>query len=184
MVPAVITLLRGINVGSAHRIKMDALRAVYESEGYRNPVTHLQSGNVVVLVPSIGLASLSDRLETAIERAFGFRPRVIARTSTEFREVIARNPFAGRAGIDPAKFLVTFLAGSPAPESRKKLQTVESNPEEIHLLGREIYVYYPNGLARPRVPWTSLEKILKTPGTARNWNTVTKLLELADQLDG
>jgi uncharacterized protein (DUF1697 family) len=182
-VPALVTLLRGVNVGSANRMKMEALRKVYESLGLRAVTTYLQSGNVVFLAPEHGLATLPGCLETAIEKAFGFRPRVIARTGEELRQVVAANPFARRSGIEPAKLLVTFLAEHPSDEANQKLREIPSAPEEIHLVGRELYIHYPNGLGRPKVPWTSLEKLLKIPGTGRNWNTVINLLDLVGRLE-
>ena len=52
-------------------------------------------------------------------------------------------------------------------------------PEELYITGRELYIYYPNGLGRTKLQLKLIERALKTPGTTRNWNTVTKLLEMA-----
>ncbi len=109
----VISMLRGVNVGGHNRIKMDALRALYESLELRPARTHVQSGNVVFRTEARDLTLLSARIEDAIEQSFGFRPRVIARTSSELRDVIARNPFGARSGIDPSRLLVTFFATDP-----------------------------------------------------------------------
>jgi uncharacterized protein (DUF1697 family) len=49
---------------------------------------------------------------------------------------------------------------------------------------RHLYIYYPDGMARPKLSWALLEKTLKTTGTGRNWNSVTKLLELAERMEG
>jgi uncharacterized protein (DUF1697 family) len=180
--PVVISLLRGVNLGSHNKVSMDALRALYESLKLQNPQTYVQSGNVVFKTTERDLPRLATRLENAIERAFGFRTPVILRTSSELKDVVARNPFAARRSLDPKRFLVTFLADHPPKDARDKVLALKAAPEELHLLGREIYFYYPNGLARPKLSWVSVEKMLKTPGTSRNWNTVTKLLGLADTL--
>src|SRR5665811_2227083 len=103
--PVIISMLRGVNVGAHNRIKMDALRALYESLGLRDPQTYVQSGNVVFRTDKRDLVALAKRIEDAIEQGFGFRPTVILRTSGELREVIARNPFAKRRGIEPTKLL-------------------------------------------------------------------------------
>src|SRR5271169_5370505 len=90
----VISMLRGVNVGGHNKIKMDALRTLYESLGLRDPQTFIQSGNVIFRTEEHDLVRLARRIEDAIERRFGFRPNVIVRTASELRDVIARNPFA------------------------------------------------------------------------------------------
>ncbi len=174
----VISMVRGVNVGGHNMIKMDALCALYESLGLRNPRSHIQSGNVIFATDVRDLTLLASRIGNAIERKFGFCPAVIARTTSELRDVIRRNPFAKRRGIDPAKLLVTFLASAPAPELRR----IKPDPEELRIDGRELYIYFPNGMGPSKLP-AVIDRILKTPGTARNWNTVTKLLEIAESLE-
>jgi uncharacterized protein (DUF1697 family) len=179
----VISMLRGVNVGGHHKIKMDALRALYESLGLRDAQTYVQSGNVVFRTEARDLVLLSKRLENAIERSFGFRPEVILRTSSELRDAIARNPFATRPGIDPSKLLVVFLAHDPGQKAGDNVLKPEAGPEELWIDGRELYIYFPNGIGRSKLPWVATEKTLKTPGTGRNWNTVRKLLETAEKLE-
>ncbi len=179
----VISMLRGVNVGGHNMIKMEALRALYESLGLKDPQTYVQSGNVVFRTKGQDLAALARRIENAIERSFGFRPAVIVRTPAELRDVIARNPFATRRGIDPSRLLVTFLASDPSAEAREQILKIKAEPEELRINGRDLYTYYPNGMARPKLSWARIEKTLKTSGTGRNWNTVTKLLEIAERLE-
>ncbi len=179
----IISMLRGVNVGGHNMIKMDALRALYQSLKLRNPQTYVQSGNVIFRTEERDLVRLSRRIEDGIEQSFGFRPHVILRTRSELRDVIARNPFARRRGIVPSRLLVTFLASDPGPEARDKLRRIKTDPEELRIEGRELYIYYPNGMARPKLSWAAIEKTLKTPGTGRNWNSVTKLLEIAERLE-
>jgi uncharacterized protein (DUF1697 family) len=179
----VISLLRGINVGGHHKIKMDALRTLYESMGLLDAQTHLQSGNVIFKTKRRDLVPLAKQIEHGIERSFGFRVDVIVRTPSDMRGVIARNPFATRSGIDPSRLLVTFLAGNPAAEARDRLLRIKVDPEELRIDGRELYTYFPNGMARPKLSWAVIEKTLNTSGTGRNWNTVTKLLEIAEKLE-
>jgi uncharacterized protein (DUF1697 family) len=178
-----ISMLRGVNVGGHNKIKMDALRALYESLKLRDPRTYIQSGNVIFRTDERDLVQLAKRIENAIERSFGFRPNVVIRTSFELRDVVARNPFAKRYGIDPSKLLVIFLARNPGPEARDKVLSIKTDPDELRIDGRELYIYYPNGMARPKLSWTVIEKVLKTSGTGRNWNSVTKLLDMAESLE-
>src|SRR6202035_3869895 len=108
--PVAISMLRGINVGGHNIIRMESLRALYESLGLRDAQTFIQSGNVVFRTPARDVSALARRIENKIEQTFGFRPGVIVRSSSELRDVIGRNPFAARSGIDPRKLLITFLA--------------------------------------------------------------------------
>lgn len=179
----VISLLRGVNVGGHHIIKMDALRALYESLDLRDPQTYVQSGNVIFRTGERDPVRLAKRIEDGIEQQFGFRPAVIVRTSSELREVIAKNPFAKRRDIEPSKLLVDFLASDPAPDARDKVLQIKADPEELRPIGRELYIYFPNGMGRSKLPWAVIDKALKTPRTGRNWNTVTKLLEIAERLE-
>jgi uncharacterized protein (DUF1697 family) len=183
-VPVIISLLRGINLGPHRRIRMDDLRSLYESLKLRDVRTYVQSGNVVFTTNERDLGRLTGRLEKAIERTFGFHSDVIVRTTAEMQQVLARNPFAARQGIEFSKLLVTFLAGDPGEHARGQVRSIKVSPEEFHIDGRELYVYFPNGMGRSRFPAAAIEKALGTTGTARNWNTVTKLLEIADTLDG
>jgi uncharacterized protein (DUF1697 family) len=182
--PVIVSMLRGVNLVSHNRIKMDALRTLYESLGLRDAETYVASGNVVFRTKAQSLTALAKRIESAIERDFGFRPRVILRTTSELRDAIARNPFRTRRGIEPNKLLVMFLESHPAAEALEQVLKIKADPEEMHIHGREVYIYFPNGMARPKLSWVTVEKKLKIAGTGRNWNSVTKLLEMAEKLEG
>ncbi len=179
----IISMLRGVNVGGHNKIKMEALRALYESMKLRDAQTYVQSGNVIFRTDERDIARLAKRIEDGIERNFGFRPNVILRTAAEMREVVVRNPFAKRRGIEPSKFLVSFLASDPGEEAREKVRQTKCDPEELRIEGRELYIYFPNGIGRSKLSLGVLEKTLKTPGTGRNWNSVTKVLEMAEKLE-
>jgi uncharacterized protein (DUF1697 family) len=179
----IISMLRAVNLGPHNRVKMDALRAIFESLKLQDPETYVQSGNVVFKTTERDLVLLAKKIETAVSRKLSCRTNVILRNPAELRAVIARNPFAKRRGIEPNKLLVTFLASDPGKEARDKVLKINIDPEEVWIEGREIYIYYPNGMARPKIPWTMIERTLEVSGTARNWNTVTKLLEIAEKLE-
>jgi len=179
----IISMLRGVNVGGHNKIKMDALRALYESLGLRDVQSYVQSGNVVFRTKERDLAALTKKIRNGIERRFGFRPEVVLRTSAELRDAIRRNPFANRRGIEPNKLLMTFLADDPGEEARANARRIKTDPEELRIDGREAYIYFPNGMARPKMSWPAIERALKTSGTGRNWNSVNKLLEIAETLE-
>jgi uncharacterized protein (DUF1697 family) len=179
----IVSMLRGVNLVNHNRIKMDALRALYESLGLRDVQTYVASGNVVFRTKARNLTALAPRIEDALEQSFGFRPRVILRTTSELKDVVARNPFRRRRGIEPSKLLVTFLESHPAAEALEEVLKIKADPEEMRIDGREVYIYFPNGMGRPKLSWVTVEKKLKTSGTGRNWNSVTKLLEMAEKLE-
>ncbi len=179
----IISMLRGVNVGGHNKIKMEALRALYESLKLRDAQTYVQSGNVIFRTDERDVSRLTKRIEDGIERKFGFRPSVILRTAAEMKDVIAKNPFAKRRGIEPSKLLVSFLASDPGEEAQEKVRQMKCDPEELRIEGRELYIYFPNGMGRSKLSLARLEKTLKTPGTGRNWNSVTKMMEMAEKLE-
>src|SRR5258707_12701573 len=119
----IISMLRGVNVGGHNKIKMEALRALYESLKLRDSQTYVQSGNVIFRSDERDIARLTKRIEEGIERKFGFRPDVILRTAAEMRDVVERNPFAKRRGIEPGKLLVSFLGSDRSEEHTSELQS-------------------------------------------------------------
>jgi uncharacterized protein (DUF1697 family) len=181
--PVIICMLRGVNVGGHNQIKMDALKALCVSLKLKDPQTYVQSGNVIFSTEENDLAKLGTRIQDAIERKIGFRPNVMLRTAAEMRTVVARNPFAKRKDIEPGKLLVNFLAADPGKEAREKALAIKIGPEEMHLAGREAYIYFPNGQGRSKFPWPAIERTLGTSGTGRNWNSVTKMLEMAEKME-
>jgi len=181
--PVLISMLRGVNLGPHNRMKMDALRSVYESLKLEEPRTYVQSGNVIFRTKEKDLAKLAVKIQDAIEKKFKCRPEIILRTTEELKKAIAATPFADRPDLEPGKILVTFLAAAPPREAEASLSKFKDYPEELHLKGREMYIYFPNGAGRSKVPWSSVEKLLKVTGTARNWNSVTKMLEMAKEME-
>jgi len=179
----IISLLRGVNVGGHNKIKMDALRDLYKSLGLQDAQTYVQSGNVVFRTKAGDISKHGKRIEDAIEKSFGIRPAVVLRTSVELGDVIAQNPCAKLRGIDPKKLAVMFLKETPTAECLQNALKIKTAPEELWIDGRQAYIYFPNGMARPKMSWPAIERALKTTGTGRNWNTVTKLFELAQALE-
>jgi uncharacterized protein (DUF1697 family) len=181
--PVLISMLRGINVGGHNKVSMIALRALFESLKFEDPRTYVQSGNIIFRSKEKISTALAKKIQNAIEREFGCRPEVILRTTDELRKAIAATPFPSRRKLEPGKTLVTFLDGEPGAEADVAMLSLKSYPEELHLKGRELYIYFPNGAGRSKLPWSSVAKLLKTTGTARNWNSVTKMLAIAEEME-
>jgi uncharacterized protein (DUF1697 family) len=176
-------MLRGINVGGHNKINMGELRGLYESLSFEGPRTYVQSGNVIFRSKEKISPELANKIQKAIERKFGCSPGVILRTLAEFKRAIASTPFPQSRGLEPGKILVTFLVADPGPEAHATLLKLKRYPEEIHLNGRELYIYFPNGAGKSKLPWSSIAEALKTQGTARNWKSVAKILAIAEELE-
>ena len=173
-----IVLLRGINVGGHRRVAMADLRALLNRLGYEDVQTLLQSGNVV-LTSGVRADRLERQLEEQLEDEFGLDIQVVVRTRDELADVIERNPLAAVA-TDPARYVVSFLSAAPAASVARELAGIDVPPEQFVVSGRELYAWYPNGINKSQLMKLLSEKRLGVTATARNWNTVTKLLALAD----
>ncbi len=178
---AIVSMLRALNLAAHHRVKMEELRNLYQELGFRDARTVGTAGNVVFTARNAGAAA--KQIEKAFEARFGFRSEVLWRTRSEIESAIARNPFARRPKIEPGKLLIAFLTKEPSREACQKALAIVTGPEEVTIDGREIYLYYPNGMGRSKLPTMRFEKVLATPGTGRNWNTVRQLAETAAEME-
>ncbi len=172
-----VLLLRGINLGPTRRVPMAELRTLFAAAGYEDVRTYVQSGNLV-LGSSTAAADLEREAARLIGERFGFEVAVIARTQRELGAVVKLNPLADVAD-DPKRYQVSFLARKPPPDLVAALQAQAAESERLVAHGRELYAWHPNGVARSKL-WNALAgKGLKITATARNWTTVTTLLEMA-----
>jgi uncharacterized protein (DUF1697 family) len=174
-----IALLRGINIGPNKRIPMPRLREVLAEHGYEGVKTYVASGNVV-LTSEAKPRTLEQDLEQLIEAEFGHDVPVVVRTRDELADVIERMPF-GDVVEEPLKRLqVSFLSGAPSAEAVKRITDAAEEPELVAVDGREIYAWHPDGIGRSELAKLMATRKLGVHVTARNWNTVLALLELAD----
>ncbi|MGD0567500.1 MAG: DUF1697 domain-containing protein [Candidatus Sulfotelmatobacter sp.] len=176
--PIYIAMLRGINVGGHKRIKMDQLRTSLEALGLQQVKTYIQSGNVVFKTAIISPAALTKKIEDKILSQFGFPVSVICRTVQEIEKTIKNNPFVNQAGIDHEKFHVAFLSQAPAPAALKKLADLTLAPDQSRCLGREVYLYFPNGVSGSSLWKHPLDGVLSVVTTTRNWRTVNTLHQM------
>lgn len=176
--PTHVAMLRGINVSGHKVIKMDQLRASFAALGFSNIKTYVQSGNVVFEAAKDSAASLSKQIEEKILRDFGFSVPVFLKTAKELEEIIKRNPFLTDPAIDHSKLHVTFLSDTPPKTALEQLQPLAIKPEQFHIMGREIYLYCPNGYGRTKLSNSAIEKKLSVGATTRNWTTTNTLLAM------
>jgi uncharacterized protein (DUF1697 family) len=171
-----VLLLRGINIGSANRIAMPALRAALAEAGFGEVRTYMQSGNIV-LESEREPAEVLDSVSRVLLERFRLVIQVVVRTADELVEVVARNPFDEEAAINPKALQVTFRGDEVQPDAIAALQDRAAPSEKVAAVGREIYSWHPDGIARSKLA------VAITPrncvATARNWKTVTTLLEMA-----
>jgi uncharacterized protein (DUF1697 family) len=172
-----VILLRGINIGSRNRISMPQLREALEEAGFEDVRTHLQSGNVV-LTSTAKPESVARKCEKLIAERFGLEIPVVVRTRADLAGIVKRNPL-GKVATNPKRYQVSFLAAKPPAKVVRELEGAAEPSEEVVAIGREIYAWHPEGIARSRV-WNQLAgKGLGVTATSRNWATVEALLELA-----
>jgi uncharacterized protein (DUF1697 family) len=174
-----VVLLRGINLGPRNRIAMPELRDALGEAGYDGVRTYVQSGNIV-LESDEEPAALETAIEALIAKRFDLEIPVIVRTRTELAGVIERNPLA-EVATDPKRYQVSFLAQALEPQRVQQLNETATGPERVVAVGRELYAWHPDGVARSKL-WAKLAGAdLGVKATARNWNTVQKLLAMAEE---
>jgi uncharacterized protein (DUF1697 family) len=167
-----VVLLRGINVGRANRLAMADLRSVLEEAGATDVVTYLQSGNAVV---SSGVPDLASRVEAGLRDDLGLEVRVLVRSADDLGRVVEQNPFPHKVA-EPKLLHVAFLEEQPATALVEELGTRHGD-DELALGERVLYLSYAKSSQR-----SPLEPALRRIGgvaTARNWTTVTRLVELS-----
>lgn len=179
---AFICLVRGVNVGGHNRLPMPVFKDLCASLGGEDVQTYVQSGNAVFRSEAKDCPGLVLRLEKGIRAKAGIDVRVILRTAAELRKAIAANPFPAAASKDPSHLLIVFLGDKPTPAAARALIDAHKGPEEMRLIGRELYVNYGAELAKSKLTNTLIERKLGVTSTARNWNTATRLLEMAEGL--
>lgn len=175
---ATIALLRAVNVGG-RSLKMAALVALAGELGFQNPRTLLQSGNLVFDGLDAPDAVIEARLEAALEARFGFAVDVICRSAAEWAKLVAANPLPDAARDDPARLHVLPLKTVPQTGALERLRAAIKGREAAALVGRDLYLVYPDWAGRSKLTIQVIERVLQTRGTARNWNTVLKLGEMA-----
>ncbi len=156
---------------------MPALRAALAQAGFDDVRTYVQSGNIV-----LGSGDRADAVIRKVQRViadeFGLDIAVVTRTRAQLAKVVERNPLA-RVAKDPKRYQVSFLDAKPPRDVVRRLEEAADEDERVVVAGREVYAWHPDTIARSKL-WALLAgQSLGVTATARNWTTVTKLLELA-----
>lgn len=174
-------MLRGINMTGHNTIKMTRLAEMFRQLGYTDAETYIQSGNIVFSCQNNSIDDVSSEIRKAILSEFSLDIAVITRTPDEINKIITANPFLAEPGFDPSKMAVVFLELQPSEEQILKVAGIDYPPDKFRIIGREIYIYCPNGFGKTKLYTNFFEAKMKVTGTARNWRTVNKLREMAEK---
>lgn len=172
-----ISILRGINVSGHKLIKMADLKALYESLGFKEVITYIQSGNVIFKAEKKG--DLAIIIGNKIQDKYKFEVPILVRKAEEIKRVSETNPFMKEKGIDEEKLHVTFLAEPPSKADLEAIKKIDHSPDRFVITGKEVFLYCPGGYGNTKLSNTFFENKLKIQATTRNWKTVNKLVELA-----
>lgn len=173
----VIALLRGVNVGGHRKVPTAALRTVCEGLGFRAVRTYVQSGNLVALAPG-SIQEAEALIERGLLEHFGFPVDVIATDAERWGALVAANPLAAEAERDPARTTLVLFKGPLAPDVAERLEARGRSGEIVRQAGGALYVHFPTGQGTSKLI-AHIDREAGSPGTARNWNTVVALAELA-----
>ena len=174
-----IALLRGINVGGKNKLPMKELVAMFHEAGCDDVRTYIQSGNVLFRAAPTLAENIPSLISESILSRFGYHIPVITRTAWELQELMKANPFV-ESEAEASRLLVLFLADLPDYAHVEALDPGRSPGDKFEVLGREVFLHCPNGVARSKLTTNYFDSSLLTTSTARNWRTVQKLLELAN----
>lgn len=156
---------------------MPALRDALTEAGFNDVRTYVQSGNVV-LSSAQKTDAVADSVKRVLADEFGLEVAVVTRTRAQLARVVERNPLA-RVARDPKRYQVSFLDAKPSREVVRRIEETAAGGERVVVDGREVYAWHPDTIGRSKL-WALLAgQSLGVTATARNWTTVTKLLELA-----
>lgn len=173
-----LALLRGINVSGHNMIKMDALKKMLENMGFQNVETYIQSGNVFFDSEEENAASVGFKIKQEISKVFGYDVPVIMVSKTDLELCFKNNPYLKEKECDIKKLYIAFISKELTAAAINDLKTSNFKPDEVAIDSNRIYIKYAIGAGKTNLDQKYIEKKLNVVATIRNWNTVTKLLEI------
>ena len=172
-----IALLRGINVLGSNSLPMEELAALLQREGFADVRTYIQSGNAVFRSTAGSANSLASRIGRAVHKAKGFHPKVVVLNAKALERAASNNPFP-KAECQPKTLHLFFLSEEPLCADLASLNRLRSGKEAFAFREKVFYLHTPDGFAVSKLA-KNAERHIHVDATARNWNTITKLLEMA-----
>ncbi len=178
-----ISILRGINVGGKRKILMADLREMYQSLGFENIITYIQSGNVIFESKKkntkTSANTFTKKIKEAIFEKYGFDVPVIIRSVEEIKNIVENHPFEKKEGAQIENLCLTFLSEIPIEENLAKINTYDYSPDLFQIIEDNVFLFIQGKYHQSKLTNNFFEKKLKVSATTRNWKTVNKLLELS-----
>jgi len=170
-----IILLRGVMPTGKNKVPMAELRVALEKAGLKNVQTYIQSGNAIVK-SSMKSSEMEKLIHQVIKKDIGADIAVVAKTATQFGKIAENNPFVGE---DTKKIYFTLLAQKPESKIMKDFASSDYSPEKVSVVGDVVYTFYATKYRDSKFNNNFIERKLGVSATTRNFNTMTKLVELA-----
>lgn len=171
-----VAFLRAVNVGK-RTVKMEGLRQLLDTAGFKNVTTYIQSGNVMFASGSGNAASLSDKIEKLLLKNYGFEVPTIIRSVAALEAVVKQTPFTGIVPDKSIQVYISFLSGPVGPHAPQVIASLQSAAETLHMTDTEVYTLIKKDLVPKGLDTIAqLEKKLGIPCTTRNWATVNKVI--------
>jgi uncharacterized protein (DUF1697 family) len=174
--PAFVALLRAVNLGPHNKVSMADLKQVAHALGFSSAHTLLASGNLLFEASARSSAGLEKQLETALAKELELKTPVVVRSAAEWRALVDANPFPTEAKKDPGHLVAMALKGEPVKGAVAELSKAIVGREKVEAGKRDLYITYPDGIGESKLTIQVIEKRIGVSGTARNWNTVLKIL--------
>ena len=175
-----IALLRGVNVGGKHRLVMKDWARDLTALQFANVQTYIQSGNAIFQSARRSAGELARDIATDLERRYDYRIDVMVLLARQLTQIIANNPFP-EAAQAPTSLHVYLLGCRPTDPDLAALTKNKAPDEQFRLAATTFYLFAPSGIGRSRLA-ARVERALGVATTARNWNTICNLAEMADAI--
>ncbi len=172
-----LALLRGINVGGHHKLKMTDLKSWIKDLEITQVKTHLQSGNLL-FCSELSPLEMQTQISAILDQQLDFQVPILVLTHAQVKKALADCPYHSEAQAEPKSVHFCFLASPPETEHLALLEGLCRDGESFTLTDQVLHLHYPEGSGRSRLALPAIEKNLKCWGTARNWNSLSKIEEL------
>lgn len=173
-----VALLRGINVGGHKRVLMADLKKVFVKIGLKNPITYIQSGNVIFESNHEDYKKIELLISKGILTTFGYNVPVMVRKVSELEDIINKCPFYSKL-INTKQLHITFLNEMPSQADVLTIQSAVVGHDKFIVDGQSIYICIEGAYHKTKLSNQFFEKKLKVSTTTRNWKTLNKLVEIA-----
>jgi uncharacterized protein (DUF1697 family) len=174
-----IAFLRAVNVGGHNKIKMDDLKKLVVSLGYRDVETVIQSGNLIFETSERNIKSITDKTEKKLKEFMKKEIKVFVRKNSELLKIVRDNPFGKTKADDKAKTYVFFMYEEPSAGIKIPFKSASGDVNVFKKIDQNVFIIVNKTPGKASSPNNLIEKTFGIPATARNWNVVCKIVEKA-----